>query len=145
MNSKIKNHNKIYKYKKASSLILKPNFLMIILFLFFNNIIKGYSKKKIIISSSIITIKINQTGMQNIFNGEDSCYRDMFDPPNKVIINNIEQNPMSARCYLEKEENIIKLKWNDARENWGCLFKDCSNINFFGLVILYSFILILLT
>ena len=130
-NENMKKENKIYKYKYKNDgyLILKHNHLMIIIFLFIHNILKGYSKDNIIVGSSIITIKINQTGIQNIFNGENECWRDKFDPPDKVIINNIEQNDILAQYDLQQTNNTIQLVWNDARENWGCLFKDCSNIN----------------
>ena len=130
-NENSKKENKIYKYKYKNDgyLILKHNHLMIIIFLFIHNILKGYSKDNIIVGSSIITIKINQTGIQNIFNGENACWRDKFDPPDKVIINNIEKNDISAQYDLQQANNTIQLVWNDARENWGCLFKDCSNIN----------------
>ena len=144
-NENSKKENKIYKYKYKNDgyLILKHNHLMIIIFLFIHNILKGYSKDNIIVGSSIITIKINQTGIQNIFNGENGCYRDKFDPPDKVIINNIEKNDISAQYDLQQANNINEIDFSQFDFNqkikgnsmfYGCRSLTSLNLNDFGKV-----------
>ena len=121
--------NRIYKYKSVAHFNFEINYLMTIIFLFFINVLKECSQEKINVYSSIITITINQSGLQNIFNGEDSCFRDKFDIPDEVVINNVKKDIILYQYDFEGINNIIQLKWNDARENWGCLFKDCEAIS----------------
>ena len=70
----------------------------------------------------LITIKINKSGIQNICFTDESCFggNHKFDLPNEIIINNISSTVVLAQYNLEKEENIIQLKWNESRENWDC-------------------------
>ena len=107
----------------------KWNYLTIIFSLIFINLIQTFSQEKIDVHSSIITIKINKTGYQNIYSSETQCLDKIkFDPPNNVIINGLNITNFSDVYYLEKEENIIELHWNNRKENWGCLFYNCINI-----------------
>ena len=105
-NRTYKSKNRIYRYKNVYWISSNNNFLIVILYLVFHNLLKEYSQTIINISSSIITIKINQTGMQNIFSGEKTCWAAKFDPPDKVIINNIEENDVSSQYDLKKTKNI---------------------------------------
>ena len=100
---------------------------MIIIFLIFYNLINEISLN-INIHSSIITIKINETGSQNIYYDGTKCHSGKFDPPDEIIINNEKQNSISAKYDFETTDNIIQLKWNEKRENWGCLFQNCIKI-----------------
>ena len=123
---KNKNHkNKIINYFNP-----RRNYLMIIFFLIFNNLISEFLQAIINDYSSNITIKINKSGMQKIYFTGDSCYHNRkFELPNKVFINNREIEEVVLNEYsLEEEQNTIKLQWNERKENWGCLFKDCINI-----------------
>ena len=110
----------------------KANFgnkIIIIIFLILYNIFKDCHAQTLLnFHSSIITIKINETGNQNIFNDEKTCYSSKFDIPDEVIINGEKQANISAQYYFTDSDNIIQLKWNESRENWGCLFRNCINI-----------------
>ena len=121
------NSNKSFNnFTKINFLNVTCNFIMIILFIFYN-IFEECSLTLINFYSSIITIKINETGMQNILY-EGNCYRDKFDFPDEIIINNETQTNISAQYNFVTTDNIIQLIWHEPRENWGCLFQDCINI-----------------
>ena len=120
----------IYNNRIPNCHTLKSNYLIVIIFLFFQKLLKEFSKEEVNAHSSIITIKIKQSGLQNIFNDGNSCYRNkMFALPDEVIINNVKQNNISAKYDFKGTDNTIQLKWNEDSDNWGCLFKNCININ----------------
>ena len=121
--------NKImYEYKNNYFLKMKRNYPIIFFFLIFLSIIKINLQEKIKNHNSIITIKINQIGMQNIYFTGPECRNYRFDLPDEVIINGKSETVVSGQYDLKSEENTIQLKWNNWKENWGCLFRDCSNI-----------------
>ena len=105
----------------------KTNIIITLLFIIYINF-KEFSPTLINFHSSIITIKINETGTQNIFNGESGCFSDKFDFPDEVIINNETLENILAQYNFERTDNNIQLIWYEPRENWGCLFKDCTSI-----------------
>ena len=126
------NKENIFKRKKVFfPFDLNAYNIIIIVFLIFQMLFKECSLTYIYLNSSTITIKIKESGMQNIFFGEERCYklRPKFDFPDRVIINGVEQNPISAQHNFRSTNNVIQLKWNGIKDNWGCLFKDCININ----------------
>ena len=104
--------------------------MMIIYSLIFINTIKEFLSDLVYFQFSIITIKINKRGKENIYFTGDICYggSTKFDLPDEVFINDIPTKVVSDLYDLENEENIIQLKWNEPRENWGCLFLNCENI-----------------
>ena len=120
----IRNNHKINNYKS------KNNYMMIIYSLILCNRINKFISDMIYFHFSIITIKINTSGMQNIYFTDESCFNGIhkFNLPDEVIINNVSRNVVLAQYNLENEENIIQLKWNEPRENWDCLFLNCENI-----------------
>ena len=122
--------NNKHKLKKSNAFWSNQNYLMIIFFLLFNNQINEFISDMAYFHSSIITIKINKSGIQSIYFTDANCYRGnhKFDLPDEIIINNIFSTVVLAQYNLEKEENTIQLKWNEPRENWDCLFLNCENI-----------------
>ena len=133
---KTKNKNGEYVHKKRKrnfkrvNYNLKFNFSMIIAFLFFYNILEVYLQTRFNSYLSIITIKINQSGRHNILYGGNSCDRnELYDRPDEIIINNAKQYLIETYYDFEGTNNIIQLKWNEPRENWGCLFQYCEDIN----------------
>ena len=121
--------NNIYKYRNTYFFSINSSYIMITIFLIFNNLINNISLN-VNVHSSIITIKINETGLQKIYNDRTRCHSGKFDPPDEIIINNEKQNSISAIHYFETTDNIIQLKWNEKRENWGCLFQNCIKITY---------------
>ena len=122
--------NTMNKKIKVNLFNQKINNLIIIILFIFYNILKECTLKLDDFHSSIITIKINETGLQNIFYGESTCHENskMFEFPDEVLINNEKQENISFQYYFKSSDNIIQLKWNKYTENWGCLFKNCINI-----------------
>ena len=121
---------KINKYRISNYHILMPIYLYIILFLYFQSLLKEYKQENANFQSSIITIKIKQSGIQNIFYGGNECFRNsLFSPPDEVITNNVKQNSVTSQYDFTGTDNIIQLKWNNYLENWGCLFQNCINID----------------
>ena len=107
----------------------KTNYLIIILYLnlFFNNNLT--TEKAILLNSSNITIKINNSGTQKIFEEINDWYgKTIFTRPDEVYINGIRQNQVQNQYYLNRTENYIKLVWNNTISNCNCLFKDCKTI-----------------
>ena len=125
------NEKSFNNYKKINFFNIINNLTIIILFIFYN-IHKVYSSSLIDFYSSIITIRINETGVQNLFFDKLSNQWHqkvgIFDIPDEVIINNETQKNNSFQYNFSKTENIIQFIWHEPRENWGCLFKDCINI-----------------
>ena len=104
--------------------------MLIFAFLFFLNILQECSLTKVKAYYSIITIKINSSGRQKILFDGGSCDRnELYDPPDEIIINNARQYTIQTQYDFETTNNVIQLKWNQKRENWGCLFKYCRKIN----------------
>ena len=116
--------------RKIIFLNQKMNYLLIFILFIFNNLIREFKLTSADFHSSIITIKINKTGMQNILFEGEICYntRPKFVFPDEVIINGVSQINISAKYNFERENNTIQLIWNESTENWGCLFKNCTNI-----------------
>lgn len=115
---------KVYFFKN------QINNLLLFIFLIFSNLLKEYSLTLLGIHSSNITIKIKESGMQKIFFEGSACYstRPKFDFPDAVIINDEKLINISAKYNFERENNTIQLIWNESRDNWGCLFKNCDKI-----------------
>ena len=122
--------NNMNKIMKSNLINLKANNLIIFLLLVFVIILKECKLTMYAVHSSIITIKINETGWQNIFYGESQCIEDRpkFDLPDEVFINDEKLENIEYQYNFETTDNIIQLIWNNPGENWGCLFKNCINI-----------------
>ena len=83
-----------------------------------NNILSYFSN---------ITIRISGPGTHVIFNTE------FYNRPNYIYINDIKQDYVINNYNFIKNENIIKLVWNNEFSNCNNLFKDVSNITFVDL------------
>ena len=107
--------------------------------------------------SSSITLKIKGPGNSMLYS-QSSVY------PDEVIVNGNNTSLIYAKCYLDKEENVVNLKWNYPINNikfqrciniteidfsnfysknftnMSNMFRDCSllkSINFFKFIILF--------
>jgi surface protein len=80
--------------------------------------------------SSSITIKIKGTGQQRIFYGATCSWGTpgySAKSPDEVYINNEKKEVNYMQDFI-KEENIVKLIWNEAQGKCNCLFMSCSSI-----------------
>ena len=78
--------------------------------------INSIKNRRIKSYSSIITLKIKGIGYENILNSSFDPYPDQINLNEKII-----DNPEKQEILLERQVNIIKLKWN---EN----IKSCKNM-----------------
>ena len=80
--------------------------------------------------SSYITIKINKSGSQSIF-FDGYIQADeviLFTKPDEIHINNVKQHIVQNQYNLEKENNTIKLIWNQKTTTCSEMFVGCSTI-----------------
>ena len=134
-NNKIVNISKFKYYERKKNIfnIIVEKFLMICLLNFILLNING------ILCESYIIVKINKKGKFNfLFNGLDGTYNDDYEPckgvsmhiPNSVNINGDDLIDLSDGQYdFIRDKNTIKLVYDDAMENFECLFYGCSNID----------------
>ena len=132
---KIKNNFKWKKIKTRNKNGMVGEFcqkminLIIFIFIIFITCFKECTLSMINFHSSNITIKIKESGMQNIlFYGDCYITSVKYDMPDEIYINNEKQIIISTKYDFERTDNTIKLVWYEARENWGCLFKGCNKI-----------------
>ena len=85
--------------------------------------INPIKNKRIKSYSSIITLKIKGIGYENILNSSFEPYPDQIKLNEKII-----DNPEKQEILLEKQENIIKLKWNENIKSCKNMFSGLSNL-----------------
>ena len=105
---------------------LNKNFIQIFKYLILVNlIIPVFSQinRKLTLDSSIITIRINGTGQQTIFNPES------YRCPDEIFLNDTKIGEKLCSINLEKKESTIIMKWNNHNIT-SCkkLFSGLSNI-----------------
>ena len=80
-------------------------------------------------NSSYIELKIPGPGTRSLFfekkENINSCPITTF--PDEIYINNIKQDNISSQYYLNKSENIIRLKYTEL-DTIKCMFYECSHI-----------------
>ena len=84
---------------------------------------------KYIVSSSNITIKINQTGVQSILFNDFTRNKSEGKYPTRVYLNGtIIPNVIYNISISSKGENIIILEWNETLDSINDMFNGCVNI-----------------
>ena len=120
--------NTKYNQKMKKNINLYNNFLFfVICFILLN--ING------ILCESYIIVKINKLGTYNIiFDGRVKdenyfCNGVKMHAPNSVIINEVLIDSFTGKYEFTREENTIKLYYDDLKDNYNCLFFGCSDID----------------
>ena len=85
--------------------------------------INSIKNRRIKSYSSIITLKIKGIGYENILNSSFDPYPDQINLNEKII-----DNPEKKEILLERQENIIKLKWNENIKSCKNMFSGLSNL-----------------
>ena len=76
------------------------------------------------INFSKITLKINGIGTKNIFSSSFNSN----NYPKEVYINGNKTNTVTPSNYLNQDNNIIELIWNNDINDCQCMFYSCSDI-----------------
>ena len=119
-------------FKKKKNTFLKKEMVSQI-FRFFNIIIIILLKLELTFSESYITLKINKAGLYNIlykgdFPDNKDCPDASMHNPSLTKIN--DKNVSHSGDYnFTEETNIIKLYFNERKNNYKCLFYGCSAID----------------
>ena len=100
-------------------------FLLILLR--FLPIIESKNNREIISKASSISVIINLQGYHQVFS-KDSCKSNSFIYPNKIYINNIENETVTTHYYLDEEHNNITLYWEHVINSTACLFNNSKDI-----------------
>ena len=100
----------------------KINFILIIV-LSHIYLFQIYKPRKLQISNEI-TIKINGRGNQNVLNSKYEF------KPDEILLNGKNSNidEENKILILEKEENIVRMKWNNKLIDCGGMFSNITNI-----------------
>ena len=101
---------------------------IIIIFLLFPNFAYECNHRIFNSYNSIITIKVQGSGIQSIFYGGSTCSAGTFTRPKEIHINNIKQDNIMDKYNFINSTNFVKLIWNNTISNCNCLFQDCINI-----------------
>ena len=120
---------KYSEYKKNMFLENVKKFFLIyaINFILFN--ING------ILCESYIIVKINKSGNYNILFNEgvedenNYCNGIIMHNPTSVIINEIPIVSFTGKYEFTRDENTIKLFYEESKNNFKCLFYGCSDID----------------
>ena len=112
--------------------LIKNIFIFLIVIILFLNLIFCPKKGKNYWNYlSSITIKIKGKGEQNIiFGGRGNvCYR-LSSIPDRIIINDIEQENVDYKYNFDSSQtiNIVKIIWNNDLTTYHCLFFECLSI-----------------
>ena len=110
---------------------MKAFIAYVILSLFFSQMPKMTNNTYSFLShSSYITIKINKTGNQSIYFKGNNIFNDVsrFTNPDEIYINEMKKEGVQSQYYFEKENNTIKLIWNQKIKSCSEMFVGCSTI-----------------
>ena len=113
----IKNKFTTKNYSKSSFIFLS---IILIINLIFPSLSK-INKQRNLDSDSIIIMKINYPGEQQIINGN------FYPQPNEIYVNN-ELKYLTENKINLNSEDIIRLKWNDQLTHCKNMFANISNI-----------------
>ena len=92
-------------------------------------ILMAKEKENIISRYSYITLKINKSGNQKVFNyGENPLCSPESPYPDEIYINGINQSEIKMYYPLTETNNNIKLVWYNNIIITRCMFLYCRNI-----------------
>ena len=118
-------------YKKQNKIYLKIIEIFFLVYTF-NFILLNINE---ISCESYIVVKINKSGRNKIlYNGgvEDNkhnCYNVSMHMPNSMTINGNQIVPPVGEYEFTRDENTIKLYYDDSKTDYKCLFYGCSDID----------------
>ena len=123
---------------KKRNYLLKIYIMLYIIYI--NPLIKVTSKEnikqEIFYKFSYITLKINLTGIYNIYHDGSNYYttstcnsNKYVQKPDEIYINEINQSTIKSSYNFTESENYIKLVWKKNIKTTKCLFYRCSKIN----------------
>ena len=125
INKKRINNNNIIRFRMRyiNYIIIIKLLIMIDLFI---QIFPYYIFNLIDYKSSYVIVKVKGSGNKYVFyNG--SCTRTP-DFPDEVWINEVKQDKVEREYDLDKEENNIKLVWDNSVSCTVCMFYSCNDI-----------------
>ena len=103
------------------------SFILILINIYTPTLTNGRIKKANF-NLSNITLKIKGLGDRKILTSETRWFT-TSNYPNKIIINGEIQETVKYEYNFQKEENYVKLIWEDNNiNNCDCMFKDCIDI-----------------
>ena len=119
----------INKKNRSNKNIYELIFTSLLFINVFIYILSKHENISIKYESNYIILKINKTGLQNVFthnNGSGAFPKYNF--PDEIYINEEKQNDINYQYNLNKTENEIKLMWNNSINNSAFMFFACHNI-----------------
>ena len=122
-----KRYNLLMKGNKIGFIALILNINISILFSGLIQEISNIDLRMIESKSSYIILKIRGIGYSNIFFNNTKYFKDS-DYPNEIYINNVTKNKITYKYYFSRNENFVKLIWNNEINNVKLMFAECSNI-----------------
>ena len=119
---------KSLKNKMSKSFLLK-NILLLIVIKFNLSSSQSINKKRnIILQSSSIKLKIENSGNQKIYSNGTYLDCHLVVTPDEIYINGENQNEIKNEYNFENNNNEIILKWYNPLEYTTCMFRDCTSI-----------------
>ena len=130
--NRIKQPNAIYALtnnnKKICSKLIISN--LILLFITAFPILTKKHEDIFRYNFSYITLTLNGKGKKSIFYDEDgNSVCNIFQPPNEVHINDINQSNVNYEYTFNESKNIVKLIWHNKVTTTNCLFYKCKNVD----------------
>ena len=101
--------------KKIKALIIITKYFIII------------SSIKIVFCNKI-TLKIKGSGNSSVLGNNENVYFKKIYFPNKVLINDNEQNSVEYYYYFEHQDNTVELIWNNTISSCHNIFLGCRDI-----------------
>ena len=105
--------------------LYQMNYIIIILIIILTPYI-DCNQRKINLNNNYIIIKINKTGLSNIFGSANYINEPL--KVKEIIINNISQNDIKRIYDLNTNENEIKLIWDIKLTTTSSMFDTCKYI-----------------
>ena len=85
-------------------------------------------KRSIMLLSSSIKLKIDNSGWQNVYSNRTYEYCEPIIAPDEIYINGENQSEIKDKYNLEKNESEITLIWYNPLIYANCMFRDCTSI-----------------
>ena len=119
---------KYFKKNISKFLLLFEILLIIVIKLNFISSQLINNKRNIMVQSSSIKLKIENSGNQIIFFNGSFIWCNPVTYPDEIKINGEKQIEIKNEYYFEHNNNVITLTWNNALQSTTCMFNDCTSI-----------------
>ena len=107
---------------------MSKSFTTIIKIIIIVNIFIFVSNEKLLFNLSMITLKIIGTGNKNIFGSDEKYYFKPENYPDKIIINEKDEDKVNLTYNFNQENNNIVLIWDNEISDCKWMFYRCSDI-----------------